>query len=60
MIGAWENKGMTTKIVGGLLIYGIITNAFNIGLKAVTEYVVAGSKKEAQLKITKKYENKKT
>ncbi|MCK4651224.1 hypothetical protein KAT08_03580 [Candidatus Babeliales bacterium] len=55
MIGAWENKGMTTKIVGGLLIYGIVTNAFNIGLKAVTEYVVAGSKKDAEYKMADKY-----
>lgn len=54
--GAWENKGMTGKIVGGLIIYSVVNNMLGIGLKSVTEYFVAGSKKSGEKKAEKKYE----
>ena len=53
--GAWENKGMTGKIVGGLIIYSVINNMLGIGLKSAAEYFVTSSKKEAENKKDKKY-----
>jgi hypothetical protein len=53
--GAWENKGWTGKIVGGLILYNVVNNVVGIGMKSITEYFVAGSKKSAENKMDKKY-----